>query len=362
MTVDKKVVSYVPNELREKMETSRKKLRNEKPRVYEKLMDWLEGEKKIETRKMNLLDFAYSFECNFNCKHCCADFLQKQTIATKMQLQDVERVADEADKMGVFVFSLIGGEPLVWKDLDELVRVIDPKRFLISITTNGWLLNETMANHLVEIGVNKVNISIDSSIEEEHDAFRNRVGSLKQAIQAVKNGQKAGLNVQISVVATHQNIHTKGFLGVFELSKELGVGIDIQVATPSGKWLGNVDCLVNEEDANEINNLKNLYPLLRRDVFSTPDAMGGCPAVTNSLYIIPSGEVLPCLFIHITLGNILKESLSDIRERGLKIKELREYSPVCLAGEKCDFFDKYMINTFNHSTFPLSYNEGFDVE
>ena len=92
----------------------------------------------------------------------------------------------------------------------------------ISLTTNGWLLTDAMAKHLVEIGVNKVNISIDSNIAEEHDSFRNKQGSHKRAIQAVKNALAAGLNTQISIVATHQNLRTPGFNGILELSKKLG--------------------------------------------------------------------------------------------------------------------------------------------
>lgn len=349
----------VPTVLTEKMKAERERLRIEKPRIYEKIMGYLEAEKDPENRKMSLIDFAYGFECNFSCRHCCADIFQKRFKKRRMSLEQVKNIADQADKLGVFVFSLIGGEPLIWKELDDLVKIIDPLRFFISITTNGWLLSIDKAKHLASIGVKKINVSIDSSIPEEHETFRAKPGSYMKAIRAVKNGIAAGLNTQISTVVTHQNLHSDGFEGLLELSKELNVCLDIQVATPSGKWLGNVESLVDEKDTEYIRQLRRQYPLLRRDVFSTPGAMGGCPAVKGSLYIISSGEVLPCLFIHISLGNVLEESLSTIRNRGLKIRELKEFSSACLAGEKCDFFMKYMIKTFKAKSFPLSFKEGF---
>ena len=349
----------VPDALTQKMQASRMRLRAERPRIYEKLMSYLDGEKHPQNRKMSLIDFAYGFECNFSCEHCCADAFQERFKNQRMSLEQVRNIADQADELGVFVFSLIGGEPLVWPELDDLVKVIDASRFFVSITTNGWLLTADRAKHLASIGVSKVNVSIDSGIPEEHDAFRAKSGSWARAVAAVKNGIAAGLNTQISTVVTHQNMHSQGFRQLADLSEELDVCLDIQVATPTGKWLGNVESLIDAPDAEYMRQLRTRYPLLRRDVFSTPGAMGGCPAVTGSLYIISSGEVLPCLFIHISLGNVLEEPLAVIRQRGLRIRELREFSSVCLAGEKCEFFTKYMTKTFHAELFPLSYEEGF---
>lgn len=349
----------VPRALTQKMQASRMRLRVQRPRIYEKLMRYLEAEKHPKNRQMSLIDFGYGFECNFSCKHCCADVFREQFRNQRMFLDQVKGIADQADELGVFVFSLIGGEPLIWPELDDLVRVLDPERFLISITTNGWLLTLDRAKHLANIGVSKVNVSIDSGVPEEHDAFRVKLGSHAQAVGAAKNAIAAGLNTQISTVVTHHNLRSEGFQKLLAFSREMDVCLDIQVATPTGKWLGNLDPLIDAEDAKYIRQLRTQYPLLRRDLFSTPGAMGGCPAVTGSLYIISSGEVLPCLFIHISLGNVLKEPLAVIRERGLRVKELKEYSSVCLAGEKCDFFTKYMPRTFQAQSFPLSCREGF---
>ncbi len=350
----------VPDALTRKIEDSRRRLRAERPRVYEKLMQYLEAEQDPARRGMSLIDFAYGFDCNFSCEHCCTDIFKAEFGHRRMSLEQVKRVADEADALGVFVFSLIGGEPLVWTDLDDLVRTIDPSRFHVSVTTNGWLLTAECARHLASIGISKVNVSIDSGFPAEHDAFRGRNGSHARAIAAVSHSLAAGLNAQISTVVTHQNLHSEGFQRLLDLSKELDVCLDVQVATPVGKWLGKLDGLVDAADAQHLRDLRARYPLLRRDVFSTPGALGGCPAVTGSLYIIPSGDVLPCLFIHISLGNVLREPLAEIRERGLRVPELRDYSSVCLAGEQCAFFSKCMTKTFSAASLPLNYQDAFD--
>lgn len=352
-----KDTNQIPVELGTKISQSREVLKNSKPLVYKKLMNYLENEK-CGKKNLYLLDFVYDFSCNFHCSHCCAAAFSKMK-SDKMTIEDVKKVADMADEMGVLVFSLIGGEPLAWKELDDIVKAIDPQRFLINITTNGYLLDEKKARHLKEIGISKINVSIDSFIRDEHDMFRNKQGSYDRAMDAVKIAVETGFNTQISTVVTHQNIHSDGFNGMLEYSKQHNIGLDLKVATPTGMWLGNTEALVTEEDARYINQLRNQHPLLRRDLFAMPGSKGGCPAVTNILYVLPNGEVLPCIFIHISLGNIFKESLEEIRSRGLTIKEFNEYSPVCLAGEQCSFFDKYIRNTFNKIEFPLNFDEGF---
>lgn len=349
----------IPKKLNEDIEKSRAQLRLKKPRVYAKLMNYLQAEKEGRETAMSLLDFAFSFECNFHCPHCCANLLRELPTQKDMSVEDVKTVADQADRLGIFIFDLIGGEPLVWAELDKIIEAADPARFYVSVTTNGWMLTRAKARHLREIGVDKVGISIDSGFAEEHDNFRNRPGSYKRTIDAVKNAKAEGIRVLISTVVTHQSIYTEGFKRLLDISTELDVGLDLQCATVSGGWRGNTEVLIDESDAEYLKNLRNEYPLLRRDVWTTPGSKGGCPAATRSLYIIPSGDVLPCIFVHISFGNVLKEPLAVIQERMLKVKELREYTPLCLAGEDRSFISRYLSKTFDKEVLPLDYREVF---
>lgn len=349
----------VPQELVDNVQQSRDRLRIKKPKVYAKLLKYLESEKNEEEFTLSLLDFAYDFGCNFRCSHCCAEAFNGTSSNRIMTLDEVKRVADQADDVGIFIINLIGGEPLIWKELPMVIQTIDPDRFHISMTTNGWLLTEKVTKQLVDLGVDKVGISIDSGFAEEHDAFRSKKGSFEKALEGAKFAVKAGLRTLISTVVTHQNIHSEGFIKLFEITKELNIGLDLQCATVSGGWQGRLDVLLDQKDAEFLETLRLQHPLLRRDVWTTPGSKGGCPAVTRSAYIIPSGDVLPCLFIHISLGNVFKEPLRDILKRGVKVDELREYSKLCLAGEDLNFINKYLSRTFNAKSLPLTFDEGF---
>ena len=91
-----------------------------------------------------------------------------------MTMDDVRNISKQADELGLARFVITGGEPLVMKDFDQVVEAIDPDKHYIISDTNGWFLDDKKAKHIKSIGVEKVQLSLDSFIEEDHDNFRNK--------------------------------------------------------------------------------------------------------------------------------------------------------------------------------------------
>jgi MoaA/NifB/PqqE/SkfB family radical SAM enzyme len=158
---------------------------------------------------------------------------------------------------------------------------------------------------------------------------------------------------QVATCVTHQNLRSEGVTKLLEWTNKIGVYMDLPAAAPCGEWLGKTDMLITEDDAQYIRDLRHKFPLVRRDLFPSPGLQGGCFAVKQTLYILPTGDVLPCLLIHISLGNVFKEDLSAIRNRGLKIKPFHDYSARCLAAEDMGFINKYVSRTFNQDILPV---------
>jgi MoaA/NifB/PqqE/SkfB family radical SAM enzyme len=94
--------------------------------------------------------------------------------------------------------------------------------------------------------------------------------------------------------------------------------------------------MLTDDDIKYINSLQQKSPYLRRDVDSNYFKRGCC-AVKEVIYIDPYGNVLPCPFLHIYLGNLKKESLADILKRSLQYAPFQKYSQKCLAAEDHDF-------------------------
>jgi cyclic pyranopterin phosphate synthase len=102
--------------------------------------------------------------CNFRCKYCMpAEGLEWLERSEVLSFEEIERLVGILAAMGVEEVRLTGGEPLVRRDLPELVRrlAVLPGVNDLSLTTNGILLDK-LAGPLVEAGLNRFNVSLDS--------------------------------------------------------------------------------------------------------------------------------------------------------------------------------------------------------
>lgn len=155
-------------------QSSRNALKEKKPRVFEKVSRYAEIVK--NGGSIGIVQFQYNYACNFKCTHCSISRMLKPG-ARSLTPPDVKMIADQADAMGLAHWVITGGEPLVFPDLDEVVAAVGPERFYISCDTNGFLMTDEKARHLEEIGVDKIQMSLDSIRPSDHDAFRKRDSS-----------------------------------------------------------------------------------------------------------------------------------------------------------------------------------------
>lgn len=337
----------------------RNQLKEEKPYVYEKVAKFDEKIRKGES--IAIIQFQYNYTCNFACEHCSVKRFQGKNDARQMTIADVKDLFRQADELGLARVTITGGEPLVFKDLDELVAAIDPKKFYINCDTNGWLLNENMAKHLKEIGVDRIQLSLDSFNAEEHDNFRHVKGAYDRAMKAVDIAQKAGLGIFMQTVVWKQRLHSEEFIKFLEYFTNKGVGVFVSYAKPVGSWEGKYDGLVDKEDMAYMRELEKKYKVFTH---LTP-AYGlnmGCIAVKGMFSVTQYGDVLPCPYIHTSIGNIFNEPLKDIIKRGLDIKYFGEHVDTCLIAEDRDFIKKYVAGRIYGKPLPVPCSEVFTDE
>jgi len=353
-------VEGIVKEVNEEEAKKRNILKKEKPYVYEKIRHFPEKVKRGES--IAIVRLVYDYTCNFNCKHCCERRIARESKNKKRFLtpNDVKEIAQQADEMGLAHFVITGGEPLIFPDFDEIVKAINPQKFYITSDTNGWLLDEKRAKHLKEIGVDKIQLSLDSLLEKEHDEFRRVPGAYQRCLKAIEAAQKAGLNIIVQTVVWKERVHSKEFIDFLEFLNKMGIGVFVTLAKPVGAWEGNFDALCDDNDLKYMRELEKKY-----NVFThlTP-AYGldlGCIAVKRMISITKYGDVMPCPYIYVSLGNIFEEPLKDIIERGLKIKWFGRYINTCLVAVNKYFIKKYITKTYG-KPLPISYKDVFTKE
>lgn len=334
----------------------RNKLKEEKPYVYEKIIKIDEKYRRGES--VAIIQFQYDYTCNFRCQHCSVKRFQGKNDARKFTIAGVKGLFRQADEMGLARVTITGGEPLVFKDFDALVEAIGPQRFYINCDSNGWFLNEKKAKHLKSIGVDRIQLSIDSLNAKEHDAFRNVPGSFERAIKSIDAVVSAGLGIFIQTVVTKQRLRTDEFINFIEYFNKRGIGVFVTYAKPVGSWEGNFEVLVDKDDMEYMRELEKKYKVFTH---LTP-AYGldmGCIAVKGMFSVTQYGDVLPCPYIHVSIGNIFKEPLKDIIQRGLDIKYFGEHIDTCLIAEDRDFINNYVVKKIYGKPLPVSYAEVF---
>ena len=333
-------------------------LKNEKPYVYDKIMKIDEKARRGESTA--IIQLQYNYACNMVCQHCSIERLQKQDNKgrRKMTPEAVRDLARQADELGLARFEINGGEPFVNKDYDEIVKAIDPQKFYINSVTNGWLLDDKLARHLKTIGVDRIQISVDSLDAEEHDEFRQRKGSHERALRAVKASRDAGLAVFVSTVVTKERLYSEEFIEFINHFNNQDIGVFLTFAKPVGAWQGKYDMMLTEEDVDYVRVLETKHKIFSHLTSSYGLDMG-CTAVKGMVCVTQFGDVMPCQYIFISLGNIFDEPLKDIIQRGLDIKWFGEHINNCPIANDKNFIEKYIAEHVYKKTLPVPYSEVF---
>ena len=154
-------------------------------------------------RRISYLRISVTDRCDLRCRYCMAEkmqFLPKNQVLT---LEEIALLADLFVARGITRIRLTGGEPLVRRDIGDLVHRIG--RHLghgldeLTLTTNGTRLSEH-ADMLFDAGVRRVNVSLDSR-DPARFAHVTRGGDIDTVLRGVVAARDAGLAVKINMVA-----------------------------------------------------------------------------------------------------------------------------------------------------------------
>ena len=145
-------------------------------------------------RRIDYLRLSVTDRCNLRCAYCMSEemtFLPREQILTFEEIYQLAKVFVE---LGIRKIRLTGGEPLIRKDIIQLVKALAdlPKLQELTMTTNGVLLPE-MAQQLKSAGISRINISIDT-LQPKRFVELARVGQLEQVITGINAAIRANFD------------------------------------------------------------------------------------------------------------------------------------------------------------------------
>lgn len=329
-------------------------LKEKKPEAYAKIIT--HPDKIINKESVALIQLQYNYACNFKCKHCAIAKFKKQS-GQKMAIADVKRIADQADAMGLASICISGGEPLIFPDLKEVIEAIGAERFVISIDTNGWALTKNKVKWLVNHGVDRIHLSVDG-LEGNHDEFRGSIGSWKKCINALPYCKKYGLGVIVNIVITKSLIKSGELIRQLEFIKTFGFHASMIYVKATGEFEDSKDEVLDNDDMIYVQSLTSLYNASTHLSKNCGHSFG-CLCFKRHFSITAYGDVLPCPWIPISMGNIFKEDLNTIVQRGLDNKWFSyDNKHGCLSGNiNSEFFNKVMPQIEKSENYPIDYKE-----
>lgn len=149
-------------------------------------------EEEIEKLKVNKgvrphrVKFQITNSCNCRCKHCNLYLIKPDVLKTEVIL----RTLNELAKLDCREVDFTGGEPTLHKDLVKFIELATNLGMKVKMNSNGYLINEKLAESLVKAGLKEFAISIDSHNPDDHNIRRNLKDSWQKAIAAIQNIDK----------------------------------------------------------------------------------------------------------------------------------------------------------------------------
>lgn len=238
---------------------------------------------------------------------------------------------NELAEAGVLDVAFSGGEPLLRRDLPQLVRAARERGMSVGTSTNGWPLTEAKAASLQAAGLSRLQVSLDGTAEV-HDQIRG-AGSFQRAIRAIGRSRAAGLRTHVCFTAMRSNAPSLG--EVIAIALKAGAeGFNLSQFVPTGRGSDAEDL-----DGAAARTVLETWMQARRDHPGTHFALhsaglvdldpelgacyGGCQAGLSIACIDSRGNVLPCVMFPLVLGNLKTQSLREIWLENPALKALR---------------------------------------
>lgn len=278
--------------------------------------------------------------CNLNCIGCYSYDNTRNACLDKSK-DTIEKYMYELNKVGVKRIVISGGEPLLRKDITEILKYAKEELEIpvIDIITNGTIHKKELIKSIKPY-VSSIAVSIDG-YSKEHPKFIRDDGIFEKVVSTVELIRDAG--VQVSILPT---IHSKNYLNINEyikLSKELGVGISFSILSCNNEEFKEhileeshfdeiVRCLLQKEDGIHVEDSPLNF---------TIDVGHSCGTGKHIISIASDGSVYPCHMLHdekFKMGNLDESTLKGILDSNIIAKKFQKLTVENIEEcNKCEY-------------------------
>lgn len=256
--------------------------------------------------------------CNLACVHCSSSAGKHGSLG--FSTAEAQDIILQMVRIGVVDVAFSGGEPLLRRDLEQLIRFAKSNGLSAGTSTNGYALTDRRADSLKAAGLDRLQVSLDGT-REAHERVRGP-GTFDRAVAAIRRSVAAGLRTNICFTAMRSNAHL--LAEMIGLAVGFGVsGFNLSQFVPTGR--GAAAEGLEPWTAKRLLEIwleaKARHPKLHMTAHSSGLAAlspaaehcrGGCQAGISIGCITADGAVTPCVMFPLSLGNIKERPLGEI--------------------------------------------------
>ncbi|MHC1631733.1 MAG: radical SAM protein [Methanotrichaceae archaeon] len=295
---------------------------------------------------MLIIAWEVTGACNLKCRYCRASATENpdpNELTTEEAIEFIDSVAFLSP-----MIILSGGEPLLRPDIFTLAEHAVEKDIRVALATNGTLLTPENADKIKKSGISRVSISLDSASPEVHDIIRGQ-GTFNRSLKGI-DCLKGKVDFQINMTITKKNVND--LEAMMKLAEDLGaVALHIFFLVPTGR--GKEEDLIAPKEQEDLLHwvaqeckrrsmeikvtCAPQYARIMKEDLSRSDRqkmMGrACLAGTSFVFVSRNGDICPCGYLPIVVGNIREDSFVQIWENSPVLKALRERKLKGRCGE-----------------------------
>jgi AdoMet-dependent heme synthase len=307
-----------------------------------------------------VISWNLTYRCNLACEHCYLDAGPKPLVGTQNFADRSELGTEECfkviDEIAAFapecLTILTGGEPLLRRDILDIVRRASDRELWVVVGTNGVRITDNVAKHLAEAGARGLSLSLDALDPDRHDRFRNVRGAWQNTVEGAEILNRTGLPFIVQTTAGSHNLDELDAIADFAHDRLAARVWNLYFLVPTGR--GQFVSDITPAQYDEV--LASLYRIQRKYAgrmlvnakcaphyiktilekgdgldsrptdgeSATPSSFGsspirtysggagGCPAGTHYMGIRPNGDVTPCPYLPVFAGTLRRSRLADL--------------------------------------------------
>ena len=287
-----------------------------------------------------VVSWNLTYRCNLACEHCYLDaggspLVRTENFADRSELGTDEcfRVIDEIAAFAPECLTILtGGEPLLRRDILEIVRRAAERGLWVVVGTNGVRITENVARRLAEAGARGLSLSLDALDADRHDRFRRVRGAWQNTVEGAEILNRTGLPFIVQTTAGSHNLGELEAIADFAHGRLAAKVWNLYFLVPTGRGqfvsdispaqydevLASLFRIQQKYDGRMLVNAKCAPHYIKTalengaPIRTYSGGAGGCPAGTHYMGIRPNGDVTPCPYLPVFAGTLRSASLTDL--------------------------------------------------